>query len=52
MKPDKGTGSVEENGVDDGENDLRDTEAIEVHGTPVVAVGIDVADHLDSSKVK
>lgn len=42
MKPDEGTGGVEEDGVDDSEDDERDPPAIEVHGTPVVALRVEV----------
>jgi len=46
MEPDEGTGSVEEEGIDDSEHDLRDAKAIEVHtGRPIVASRIEV-DHL------
>lgn len=41
MEPDEGTGGVEKDGVDDSEGDEGDPPAIEVHGAPVVASGIE-----------
>ena len=45
MEPKEETGSVEEDGVDNGDDDVGDAVAIEVLGAPIVASDVEVADH-------